>query len=97
MGQAIAVRTDYTSGQLRQLAKRAKDAARPAKAAPLAGFSDLRATTPKRASVPALRCASIRATRKLGRHCGERPCRASTANRFRPNFPCRDCKARRAP
>ena len=27
MGQAIAVRTDYTSGQLRQLAKRAKDAA----------------------------------------------------------------------
>ena len=28
MGQAIAVRTDYTSGQLRQLAKRAKDAAK---------------------------------------------------------------------
>ena len=27
MGQAIAVRTDYTSGQLRQVAKRAKDAA----------------------------------------------------------------------
>ena len=27
MGQAIAVRTDYTRGQLRQLAKRAKDAA----------------------------------------------------------------------
>ena len=27
MGQAIAVRTDYTSGELRQLAKRAKDAA----------------------------------------------------------------------
>ena len=27
MGQAIAVRTDYTSGQLRQLAKRAKEAA----------------------------------------------------------------------
>jgi transposase len=27
MGQAIAVRTDYTSGKLRQLAKRAKDAA----------------------------------------------------------------------
>jgi putative transposase len=27
MGQAIAVRTDYTSGKLRQLVKRAKDAA----------------------------------------------------------------------
>jgi hypothetical protein len=27
MGQAIAVRTDYTSGQLRQVAKQAKDAA----------------------------------------------------------------------
>ena len=28
MGQAIAVRTDYTSGQLRQLPRRAKDAAK---------------------------------------------------------------------
>ena len=40
MGQAIAVRTDYTSGQLRQLARRAKDAAKARRLLAIAAVHD---------------------------------------------------------